>query len=126
MFYSRLTALCAEHGVKITNVVSELKMGSGNLSNWKAGRMPRGESLSKLADYFHVSTDYLLGRTDDPSPVGKEKEPTPVSEDGLTAEQADLVSLYKAAPPSLRAAALAVLKSAEGRDKSPGAVSADE
>lgn len=82
MFYSRLTALCAERGAKITNVVSELKMGSGNLSNWKAGRMPRGESLSKLADYFHVSTDYLLGRTDDPSPAGQKETPTPVPEDG--------------------------------------------
>jgi len=68
MFYSRLTMLCAEHGVKISNVVSELKMGSGNLSNWKSGRTPRGETLSKLADYFHVSTDYLLGRTDNKEP----------------------------------------------------------
>ena len=25
--------------------------------------------MSKIADYFHVSTDYLLGRTDDPLPV---------------------------------------------------------
>ena len=24
----------------------------------------------KLADYYHVSTDYLLGRTDDPTPPG--------------------------------------------------------
>lgn len=78
MFYSRLTSLCAERGVKITNVVSELKMGSGNLSNWKSGRMPRGESLSKLADYFNVSTDYLLGRTDDPSPAGMGVESSPL------------------------------------------------
>lgn len=78
MFYSRLTSLCAERGVKVTNVVSELKMGSGNLSNWKSGRMPRGESLSKLADYFHVSTDYLLGRTDDPRPVGQEIRASPL------------------------------------------------
>ena len=28
MFYSRLTSLCTEREVKITNVVSELKMGS--------------------------------------------------------------------------------------------------
>ncbi len=83
MFYARLTSLCAERGVKITNVVTELKMGSGNLSNWKAGRMPRGESLSKLADYFQVSTDYLLGRTDDPRPAG-EAEPAPASEGGLS------------------------------------------
>lgn len=26
------------------------------------------EIIIKLADYYHVSTDYLLGRTDDPTP----------------------------------------------------------
>lgn len=83
MFYERLTSLCEKRGVKITHVAAELRMGSGNLSNWKSGRMPRGESLSKLADYFHVSTDYLLGRTDNPSPVGEEKGPAPVAEGGL-------------------------------------------
>lgn len=25
----------------------------------------------KLADYYHVSTDYLLGRTDDPAPPAR-------------------------------------------------------
>ncbi|WP_367186340.1 helix-turn-helix domain-containing protein [Oscillibacter sp.] len=24
--------------------------------------------VNQLADYYHVSTDYLLGRTDDPTP----------------------------------------------------------
>lgn len=30
-------------------------------------RQPDHETLNKLADYFNVSTDYLLGRTDDPA-----------------------------------------------------------
>ena len=29
-------------------------------------RKPDSDTLSKLADYFEVSTDYLLGRTDNP------------------------------------------------------------
>lgn len=82
MFYPRLLALCAERGVKVTNVVAEMNMGSGNLSKWKAGGIPKGDTLSKLADYFQVSTDYLLGRTDDPRPAG-EAEPAPASEGGL-------------------------------------------
>lgn len=32
----------------------------------KGDREPDTESLSKLADYFEVSVDYLLGRTDNP------------------------------------------------------------
>ncbi|GIM47583.1 hypothetical protein DNHGIG_31320 [Collibacillus ludicampi] len=31
------------------------------------GRIPRDETLLKIADIFGVSVDYLLGRTDDPS-----------------------------------------------------------
>jgi len=33
-------------------------------------REPKAEILTRLAEYFGVSTDYLLGRTDDPRPVG--------------------------------------------------------
>lgn len=56
----------------------------------------------------------------------EQKKPTPVSEDGLDAEQSEIVRLYKAAPPALRAAALAVLRSAEGQGKAPGGVSTAE
>lgn len=31
-------------------------------------REPDNETLQKLADFFQVSVDYLLGRTDEPSP----------------------------------------------------------
>ncbi len=34
------------------------------ISNWKSGRqLPKYDSLNILADYFNVSGDYLLGRT---------------------------------------------------------------
>jgi transcriptional regulator with XRE-family HTH domain len=33
------------------------------------GKQPDQEKTLWLADYFNVSTDYLLGRTDDPIPV---------------------------------------------------------
>lgn len=32
------------------------------------------EVLCKLADYYHTSTDYLLGRTDEPKPYPKSKK----------------------------------------------------
>lgn len=31
-------------------------------------RTPRAEQLCDLADYYNVSVDYLVGRTDDPTP----------------------------------------------------------
>lgn len=82
MFYQILQSLCKQQGVKITNVVSELKISSGNLSKWKAGGVPKGATLKKLADYFHVSTDYLLGR-DTSSGLS------------LSSEEEDLVRCYR-------------------------------
>ena len=38
-------------------------------------RTPDPETLRKLADFYRVSTDYLLGRTDDPSPPGRQAPP---------------------------------------------------
>lgn len=62
MFYERLKKLCDERGLALTNVVvNELHMSRGNLSRWKNGNVPKGDTLSTLAEYFGVSTDYLLG-----------------------------------------------------------------
>lgn len=37
-------------------------------------RRPDFELLNKFADYFEVSTDYLLGRTDNPANTQQEKD----------------------------------------------------
>ena len=40
------------------------------LSQYEVGKtLPTITNLSKLADFFHCSTDYLLNRTDNPTPV---------------------------------------------------------
>lgn len=65
MFWERLNQLCAEHNVKLTNVVKELGMSTGNQSKWKRGAIPKSNVLKKFADYFNVSVDYLLGNTSD-------------------------------------------------------------
>ncbi|CEO04824.1 DNA-binding protein [[Clostridium] sordellii] len=52
---------------KIFNVTKQ------TVSNWENGnRNPDSATLSKLADYFGVTVDYLLGRTDE-STINKEK-----------------------------------------------------
>lgn len=66
MFYDQLLLVCSKKNIKITNVVSELSLSSGNLSKWKNGTVPSGDILLKLADYLDISVDYLLGRTDKP------------------------------------------------------------
>lgn len=46
------------------------------IAGWERGeRQPSPDKLNALADIYKVSTDYLLGRTDDPAPPSKEKIP---------------------------------------------------
>ena len=47
-----------------------LGMGKNTVNNWKAGRSKTYlKKIDSIADYFGVSVDYLLGRTDDPHPA---------------------------------------------------------
>lgn len=72
MFYDNVLKLCEARGVKITNVITELGFSQGNLSNWKNGRVPRADSIKKLADYFGVPVDALIygdGAASNPSPA---------------------------------------------------------
>ena len=64
MFWNRFFYLCERYTIKPLNVVKALNIGAGSITNWKNGTIPNGETLSKIADYFNVSIDYLLGRDD--------------------------------------------------------------
>ena len=76
VFYIQLEKLCKERGEKITPLVKELGLSPGGIGRWQNGVIPNGETLLKFAEHFGVSTDYLLGNTDDPTPPD-EKENTP-------------------------------------------------
>lgn len=69
MFWDVYTALCAKQGVSPNAVAKSLSIASGTVTNWKNGAVPQNATLRKIADYFQVSTTYLLGLTDDPSVV---------------------------------------------------------
>lgn len=72
MFYDNLKNLCNQRGVKVTNVITSLGISQGNLSNWKNGRIPRADSIRKLADYFGVPVDALIygdGAASNPAPA---------------------------------------------------------
>ena len=67
-FYERYEKVCIQHGVdpcsqKAADLIHTTR---GNISMWKKNNTtPKGEMLCAIADAYHVSTDYLVGRTDD-------------------------------------------------------------
>lgn len=65
MFGERLKQLRTEKGLFQKELAKILGVSAGAIGMYENGkRTPDFEILNKIADYFNVSVDYLLGRTD--------------------------------------------------------------
>ncbi|MDE7305931.1 MAG: helix-turn-helix domain-containing protein, partial [Clostridia bacterium] len=61
-FAERLTELIFESGKNIKQISEELGCGNSTVYHYTTGRyLPNLDMTVKLADYFHCTTDYLLG-----------------------------------------------------------------
>jgi transcriptional regulator with XRE-family HTH domain len=62
-FYERYELLCGERSMKPqTQEMQDITgVSSPSISGWKNGSMPKADVLCRLARYFDVTTDYLLG-----------------------------------------------------------------
>ena len=59
-----LAELRQERGLTQKELGQVLCVSTGTISNYENGvHLPDAEKLIVLADFFHVFTDYLLGRT---------------------------------------------------------------
>ncbi|MGL5896459.1 MAG: helix-turn-helix domain-containing protein [Lactococcus lactis] len=65
--FERLKFLANKQGKSINRVEQDLNLPKNSLYSWKKA-VPSGDRLELIADYFHVSVDYLLGREDKPLP----------------------------------------------------------
>ena len=84
MFWERFYNLCIEKGTKPNPVCKELGFSSATATHWKAGQQPGSDALNKIAQYFDVSVDYLLGKTEiRKGAVPMEQPLTPMQEKAL-------------------------------------------
>lgn len=61
MFYDLFCRLCEERGVSVTRATVDMGLSRTIGSKWKrTGATPNGETLSRIAEYFGVTTDFLL------------------------------------------------------------------
>jgi len=84
VFGSRLRNLRESRNLRQDDVADLFGMNKSAVSQWENGRIPHPTILSKLADYFGVTTDYLLGRV--ASPTDQLVPERPVTPAGLTGE----------------------------------------
>ena len=69
MFFQRLEDLRVDHDKSQIEIAAYLNVNRNVYWRYEKGvREIPVWAVIKLADYYHVSTDYLLGRTDRPEP----------------------------------------------------------
>ncbi|HFI0163494.1 TPA: helix-turn-helix domain-containing protein [Streptococcus suis] len=80
--------LCKKQGISLNQLEEKLGLGKNSLYGLKRNQ-PSAERLQEIADYFNVSTDYLLGRTDNPRIASDEKS------DKLDTAETQLVAAFR-------------------------------
>lgn len=94
--YLRIKDLAAQRKVSLAKVERDLGFSNGIISTWKNGKASQ-DKINALADYFDVSTDYLLGRTKDvKDPVAYFRLDTSgLSEDQINSMKSELADYAK-------------------------------
>ena len=64
ILYTRIRELANDRNLSLAEIERRLKLSNGIISTWKNSK-PSQDKIELIADFFKVSTDYLLGRTDD-------------------------------------------------------------
>lgn len=59
--FERVKELCQQRGVTLQTLAEKTNLSVNSLYKWKTS-MPSADKLEVVANYFDVSTDYLLGR----------------------------------------------------------------
>ena len=71
---TRIRELREARGLQQKDLSVDLNVSQPTISDWETGRkQPSSKSAAKISDYFGVSLDYLLCRTDSPAPTNVKK-----------------------------------------------------
>ncbi|MBF0779326.1 helix-turn-helix domain-containing protein [Streptococcus cuniculi] len=73
--FDKIKELADKQGISINILEEKLGYGTNTLYRLKRSN-PSSKVLKEIADYFGVSADYLLGRTDNPHIAGEDTTAT--------------------------------------------------
>ncbi len=94
----RIKTLCSERGLNLTSLERDLGLGKSTIRKWDKNA-PSIDKVMQVADFFGVSVDYLIGRSDERT---LDAEPN--------AEEWEFLETYSKAKASDKAAVRATLK----------------
>ena len=98
-FSSRFKQLCKENGVKQKQALAEMGLHRNAAQRWAEGS-PSTEALLKIAEYFGITTDEVLGKE-------HKKTPTPAKGER---DYLAIMNAFDQADESTREAILLLLK----------------
>jgi len=82
VFFDTFKALCDKKGVSCKRAVIDMGLSNSLATKWKnTGATPQGETLGKIAEYFGVSVDYLLGGEQKNAPTLTYKDERDIARD---------------------------------------------
>lgn len=94
----RMRWLREKRDYKQNIVAKRLGITPYQLSRYESGKSkPDPELIAKFADFYGVTTDYLLGRSDNPAPVNENSEESLLIyyKNKITAEFPDIDLMFK-------------------------------
>lgn len=70
----RILKLMQDNGISAHKLEVESAIAISSIQAWKSGKArPSLDAVTKIAEYFNVSVDYLVGKTDNPTPLTSEE-----------------------------------------------------
>lgn len=107
MFAQRLRELRRERGLTQIQLAQKFNVSNGTIGMWETGkREPDFDTTRRLAAFFHVSVDYLVGNVNDPFfhldmdrtlreiNSYEDEETAPAPEGGRRAGKAELMAAF--------------------------------
>ena len=104
--YNRVRRLCNDQGIDISNLGEHLpdaNVSKSTISGWKKGAVPRAAIIKAMADYFDVSTEYIISgkgasaESADAKNATKSRNPVLIINGGekLSEQETALLKLYR-------------------------------
>lgn len=88
MFWDNLESACTAAGLKVTPLLKELNISTGNIGRWQKGGTVTSDTVVILAKRLGVTTDYLL--------TGEHRlSEAPDALKNITQSEVDLLKMYR-------------------------------
>lgn len=102
LFWENFLVECAKKQKSPAVVVEELGLSNSMPTSWKNGALPQVKNRKKIADYFGITVEELMGTKKEPAGDGE-----------LDEDMKEFVELAKKMTPEERSAILTLMKSKE-------------